>query len=94
MISTQVTITPGNHKEQRGRLAELGTPWASLAPELRYGTLLLADDDRAHNVRLRVPRTADEARALDRAVFDEQRWTDALPTDRTREHASSRCVSR
>ena len=60
------------------RLAALGTPWASLAPELRYGTLLLAADDRAHNVRLRVPRTADEARALDRAVFDEQRWTDAL----------------
>ena len=78
MISTQVTITPGNHKEQRGRLAALGTPWVSLPPELRYGTLLLADDDRAHNVRLRVPRTADEARALDRAVFDEQRWTDAL----------------
>ena len=73
-----VKYTPGNHKEQRGRLAGLGTPWASLPPELRYGTLLLADDDRAHNVRLRVPRTADEARALDRAVFDEQRWTDAL----------------
>ncbi|KAH8065318.1 hypothetical protein JL721_8274 [Aureococcus anophagefferens] len=77
LISTQVTITPGNHKEQRGRLAALGTPWASLPPELRYGTLLLAGDDRTHNVRLRVPRTADEARVLDRVVFDEQRWTDA-----------------
>ena len=94
MISTQVTITPGNHKEQRGRLAALGTPWVSLPPELRYGTLLLADDDRAHNVRLRVPRTADEARALDRAVFDEQRWTDALHGPHPRERASSRCVSR
>ncbi|KAH8083399.1 hypothetical protein JL720_8283 [Aureococcus anophagefferens] len=72
LISTQVTITPGNHKEQRGRLAALGTPWASLPPELRYGTLLLAGDDRTAR------RLARDGRRLDRAVFDEQRWTDAL----------------
>ena len=73
-----VKITPGNHAAQRARLAALGTRWASLQPGLRYGTLLLADDDRNHNVRLRVPRTRDEAAALDRAVFDERCWTDAL----------------
>ena len=46
----------------------------TLPPALRYGTLLFAGDDRGRHVRLRVPRTRDEAEALERAIFDEQSW--------------------
>ena len=62
------------HARQRLLLAECGTPWDTLPPALRYGTLLFAGDDRGRHVRLRVPRTRDEAEALERAIFDEQAW--------------------
>ena len=62
------------HARQRLLLAECGTPWDTLPPALRYGTLLLAGDDRGRHVRLRVPRTRDEAEALERVIFDEQPW--------------------
>ncbi|CAH0367821.1 unnamed protein product [Pelagomonas calceolata] len=62
------------HARQRLLLAECGTPWDTLPPALRYGTLLFAGDDRGRHVRLRVPRTRDEAEALERAIFDEQSW--------------------
>ena len=62
------------HARQRLLLAEFGTPWDTLPPALRYGTLLFAGDDRGRHVRLRVPRTRDEAEALERVIFDEQPW--------------------
>ena len=62
------------HARQRLSLAECGTPWDTLPPALRYGTLLCAGDDTGRHVRLRVPRTRDEAEALERAIFDEQSW--------------------
>ena len=62
------------HARQRLLLAECGTPWDTLPPALRYGTLLFAGDDTGRHVRLRVPRTRDEAEALERAIFDEQVW--------------------
>ena len=62
------------HARQRLLLAEGGTPWDTLPPALRYGTLLCAGDDTGRHVRLRVPRTRDEAEALERVIFDEQPW--------------------
>lgn len=63
------------HARQRLLLAELGTPWDTLHLAHRYGTCLLAGDDATgRNIRLRVPRTPAEAEALERYVFDEQRW--------------------
>ena len=62
------------HARQRLMLAERGTPWDTLPAELRYGTLLFAGDDRGRHVRLRVPRTRDEAEALELVFFGEQSW--------------------
>ena len=62
------------HARQRLLLAECGTPWDTLPPALRYGTLLCAGDDTGRHVQLRVPRTRDEAEALERVIFDEQSW--------------------
>merc|ERR1711938_14017 len=62
------------HARQRLLLAKCGTPWDTLPPALRYGTLLFAGDDRGRHVRLRMPRTRDEAEALERVIFGEQPW--------------------
>ena len=62
-------------------------PWSSLAPALRYGTLLLAaQDERALHLRLRLPRTVDSARALEAALFDHRQWPDADDHPLAREH--------
>ena len=73
-IDDPISMIGRPHARQRLLLAECGTPWDTLPPALRYGTLLFAGDDRGRHVRLRVPRTRDEAEALERAIFDEQAW--------------------
>ena len=64
-----------NHGMQRQLLAANGLPWGSISPRYRYGTLLLANESsRELHVRLRVPRSAESAAQLERAVFEEKRW--------------------
>ena len=67
------------HAAQRRRLAENGTPWASLEPALRYGTLLLGGEEL--HCRLRVPPSPAAAAALEAAVFDHMAWDDGLGVD-------------
>ena len=63
------------HDTQRELLKQHGRPWCDEPAALRYGSLLLMHDNaRAVHVRLRLPRTAESAHALERVVFDEKRW--------------------
>ena len=50
-------------------------PWSRLDPRFSYGSLLLCDEpERELHLRLRVPRTADSARELERVIFEQKRW--------------------
>ena len=63
-------------------LARLGMPWEDVDARFRYGSLVLAhESERELHVRLRLPRTAESARALKRVVFDERRWPAGIPGD-------------
>ena len=54
---------------------QLGLPWEDVPATLRYGSLLLAnDDERELHVRLNLPSTADSARALEHTIFEARRW--------------------